>query len=149
MKAQPGSARVKFGLAAAAALGLSLAVVPTAVAQPQALAAKVVVSPSAALPATIDVTVDISGFKPRSAVFTQQCAQVTETVVGCDWSHTQSLILGEGGEGKTRLNVRRVFEAHDENGNPIGPVDCASVKPGCFVAVGNRQEGSGVVLAFA
>lgn len=151
MKTQPRSRRAKVGLAAAAILGLSIAAGPTAMAQPQSFAPQVAVTPSTNLPATAAVTVDISGFQPESAVFTQQCAQVAPNVIGCDYDDMQSVDLDADGAAAIELTVNRVFEAHDENGDLIGEVDCATLEldPGCFVAVGNPQEGTGAPIFFA
>ncbi|TVT45967.1 hypothetical protein FNH05_20210 [Amycolatopsis rhizosphaerae] len=141
---------MKTVLAAAAALGLTIGVTPTAIAQPKNVAPHVVVMPSEDLPEVADVTVAISGFEPHAAVFVQQCAQVAPGVSGCDFHRTESVDLDDAGAALTRLSVRRMFEAYNENGDLVGAVDCAQIKlePGCFIAVGNVQGGAEAPLFF-
>jgi len=143
------SVYVQAGLAVAAALGLSIAALPPTIANARALAPLVTVTPSVDLPATADVSVDISGFTAGDAVVVQECAQVATDVYDCDSDHAEPLTLDDQGAGTTTLTVRRVFAAHDASGNPVGDIDCTTVALGCAVAVGDAQGGTGAAISFA
>ncbi|WP_412074630.1 enediyne antibiotic chromoprotein [Streptomyces xanthophaeus] len=133
--------RVKAGLAVVAALGLAFSAASTASAGPH-----VIVTPSADLPATAEVTVEIYGFEPEEAVFVQQCATVKSSETVCHTSK-ETVLLNEEGEGTVQMTVRRVFVAHNEDGTSAGEIDCVAVD-GCSVVVGNSEGGSAASISF-
>lgn len=148
MKSQRTLTRVKVGFAVAATLGLSLLAGPAATAQPQDSRPQVTVTPSEELSSKEDVRVDMHGFESEAAVFIQECAEVRVDVFGCDYHHTKSANLDSKGSGSEKVTVRRVFEAHSEDGDLLDKVDCASVKYGCYISVGNLEGAVDTEISF-
>ncbi|WP_328609981.1 enediyne antibiotic chromoprotein [Amycolatopsis sp. NBC_00345] len=138
---------LRIGLAAAAALAASIAIAPVATAAAEG--PRVTVDPADHLHSVATVHVTATGYTPGVGVFVQQCAQVAEGVVGCDYNGTETLDLNKHGAGTATVRVHRVFEAHSANGDLMGNIDCADAEVNCFVAVANAHGGTGAPITFA
>lgn len=132
------STPMKIALAAAAALGLSMTAVPTVTAQARAFAPQVTVVPATNLAPTAIVRVHMTGFKPGKSVVVQQCAEVSAGVYACD-NDPETETLNDKGDGSSAVRVHREFEAHLDNGDPVGTVNCNTTELGCFVSVPNSE----------
>ncbi|MEV6907544.1 enediyne antibiotic chromoprotein [Amycolatopsis sp. NPDC051071] len=89
--------------------------------------------------ATINVTV--SDYAAEEQVAVTECASLPDGLVVCDGKNIVGLITDTAGTGVTPYTVHKAFQGYTRDGQPWGPVDCATVQ--CGIGASN----TGAVLS--
>ncbi|WP_331739259.1 enediyne antibiotic chromoprotein (plasmid) [Streptomyces sp. NBC_00637] len=135
----------RVGATAALAVGLGIAIVPSA----SAATPVVTVTPATGLSNGAAVTITATGLTPGTVYHVGQCAFVDGGQYGCNKSTALDVTANSAGSVSTKITVNQSFQAVVGSATtPWGTVDCKVTA--CQVGLGSDTgEGGGQAITFS